>query len=435
VSHGELRVSGEEPGASDTASGVESAPGVEGVQLGARGEAQLGPSGAAEPLGSGGESLYERARTLFPGGSSRTTLFVAPHPPYARCGEGWCLIDVDGRELIDLHGDFSALVHGHAYPPVVSAATVALADGSAFGLPSAAEVELAEQLLGRLGWAQRVRFTGSGTEAVMAAVRATRAATGRSVVVRFERCYHGAWDALAQPNARGVPAGTRHDVATVPLGDREALCAALDEHDGKVACVLLDLMPNRAGLRPVERSFAELVREQTSRRGIALILDEIITFRMAFGGMEQLYGIEADIVTLGKLVGGGLPVGALAGRAELMDVFDPRRSDAVALAGTFSANPVSMRAGLAALQALGTAQIERIGMLGERLRAGLREYGYTVTGAGSLCKLHSDDMPALWRAAYREGVLIGADGLICVCTAMDEHVVDRALETFERVGG
>jgi glutamate-1-semialdehyde 2,1-aminomutase len=166
-----------------------------------------------------------------------------------------------------------------------------------------------------------------------------------------------------------------------------------------------------------------------------LILDEIITFRMAFGGMQQQYGIEADIVTLGKLIGGGLPVGALAGRPELMDVFDPQRADAVALAGTFSANPVSMRAGLATLAALDAKEIERIGALGERLRVGLRERGYMVSGAGSLCKLHAEDIHALWRAAYGEGVLIGADGLICVCTPMDEDVIDRALQAFERVGG
>jgi glutamate-1-semialdehyde 2,1-aminomutase len=383
---------------------------------------------------SGGD-LYERARACFPGGSSRTTLFVAPHPYYACRGEGWRLIDVDGRELIDLHGDFSALVHGHAFAPVVSAAAAALAEGSAFGLPTVAEVELAEHLTARVGWAQRLRFTGSGTEAVMAAVRAARAATGRDVVVRFERCYHGAWDALAQPGARGVPESACRDVVIAPLGDRDALLAALDEHEGKVACVLLDLMPNRAGLCPVGRSFAEFVREQTSRRGIALILDEIITFRMAPGGMQQQYGIEGDIVTLGKLIGGGLPVGALAGRPELMDVFDPRRADSVALAGTFSANPVSMRAGLAALRALDAPEIERIGALGERLRVGLRERGHTVTGAGSLCKLHSPDLAALWRAAYREGVLIGADGLACLCTPMNEQVVDRALEAFERAGG
>ncbi|MGC2374436.1 MAG: aminotransferase class III-fold pyridoxal phosphate-dependent enzyme, partial [Solirubrobacteraceae bacterium] len=139
------------------------------------------------------EELYERAQRRFPGGSSRTTLFVEPHPPYARRGEGWRLIDVDGHETIDLHGDYSALVHGHAYAPVVRAARGAISEGSAFGLPTTAEVELAEHLAARLGWAERWRFTGSGTEAAMAAVRAARAQTGRDGVVRFEGCYHGAW--------------------------------------------------------------------------------------------------------------------------------------------------------------------------------------------------------------------------------------------------
>ncbi len=379
-----------------------------------------------------GEGLYERARALFPGGSSRTTLFVAPHPPYVSRGEGWRLTDTDGHELIDLHCDFSALVHGHVFAPVLEAASAALAQGSAFGLPTAAEVELAEHLARRIGWAPRVRFTGSGTEAVMAAVRAARVATGRELVVRFEHCYHGGWDALAQPGARGVPLGTSQSAPVLPLGDAEAFCSLLDAHPGRVACVLLDLMPNRAGLHPVERSFAELVREQTRERGIALILDEVITFRMATGGMQELYGIEGDIVTLGKSIGGGLPVGALAGRAELMDVFDPHNPSAVGIAGTFSANPVSMRAGLAALQALDAPEIERIGALGERLRTGLRELAYTVAGAGSLAKLHSPDMPALWRSAYRSGVLIGADGLISVCTPMDEQTIDCALQAFER---
>jgi glutamate-1-semialdehyde 2,1-aminomutase len=382
-----------------------------------------------------GRELYERARRRFPGGASRTTLWVAPHPPYALEGEGWRVRDVDGHELIDLHGDYSALVHGNAFAPVVDAARRAIERGSAFGLPTGAEVELAERLAGRVQWAERWRFTGSGTEAVMAAVRAARAASGRERVVRFAGCYHGGWDALAQPEAAGVPDGVRDAVVTVPPGDGEALVSALDEHEGQLACVLLDLMPNRAGLQPVERAFAELVREQTNRRGIALILDEVITFRMATEGMQSLYGIEGDIVTLGKLIGGGLPVGALGGRAEWMDVFDPSRAGGVALAGTFAANPVSMSAGLAAVDALEGSQIERIGALGERLREGLRGLGYSVGGAGSLCKLRSGELPELWRRLYEQGVLIAADGLTCVSTAMDERTIERALEIFGAVAG
>jgi glutamate-1-semialdehyde 2,1-aminomutase len=377
-------------------------------------------------------SLSERAERLFPGGSSRTTLFVPPGPPYAARGEGWRLIDADGNELIDLHGNYTALVHGHAYPPVLAAAVDALADGASFGLPTAAEVELGELLAERLAWASRWRFASSGSEAVMAAVRAARAASGRSKVVRFEDCYHGAWDVLSRPNAAGVPASARLEVIDVPYGDGDAFTAALDGHEDAVACVLLDLMPNRAGLRPAERPFATLVREQTCRRGIALIVDEVITFRLGLGGMQARYDIEADMVTLGKLVGGGLPIGALGGRPEWMDVFDPHRPNAVAAAGTFAANPVSMRAGLAALKALDTAQIERIGVLGERLRGGLAALGFAVAGGGSLCKVHVADLSRLWRALYREGVLIGADGLISICTPMDDHIVERALSAFAR---
>jgi glutamate-1-semialdehyde 2,1-aminomutase len=380
-----------------------------------------------------GKELYERARRRFPGGSSRTTLWVSPHPPYAFQGEGWRVRDVDGHDLIDLHGDYSALVHGNAFAPIADAAHAALEGGSAFGLPTAAEVDMAECLAARVGWAERWRFTGSGTEAVMAAVRAARAVSGCELVVRFADCYHGGWDALAAPGARGVPEGVARGVLTLAFGDGEAFLKAMEEQGGKLACVLLDLMPNRAGLRPVERSFARLVRERTREQGVALIVDEVITFRMAPGGMQSLYGIEGDIVTLGKLIGGGLPVGALGGRAEWMDVFDPSREGSVALAGTFAANPVSMSAGLAALDALDAGAIERIGALGERLRDGLRVLGYEVTGAGSLCKLHASDLAGLWRGLYEEGVLVAADGLACVSTAMDEGVIERALELFGRV--
>jgi glutamate-1-semialdehyde 2,1-aminomutase len=391
---------------------------------------------ASIPLSASSERLYERADARFPGGASRTTLYVDPHTPYARRGEGWRLIDTDGHELVDLHGDYSALVHGHAFAPVLAAATRALAEGSAFGLPTAAEVELAEHLAERVGWAPRWRFAGSGTEAVMAAVRAARAATGRELVVRFAGCYHGAWDALADLDparpARGVPAGAKGAVVSVALGDGEGLLAALDRHEGQVACVLLDLMPNRAGLRPLERDFARLVRAETARRGVVLILDEVITFRMGAGGAGRLWGIEGDLVTLGKVIGGGLPIGALGGSPEVMDVFDPRRPDAVQAAGTFSANPVSMRAGLAALRALDGEAIARIDALGERLRAGLAEQGHEVTGRGSLLKLHSERLPELWWRLYREGVLIATTGLACVCTPMDDAVIDRVLAAFAR---
>ncbi len=382
-----------------------------------------------------GEALYERARARLPGGNSRSTVYVPPHPPYALRGEGWRLVDVDGHELVDLQGNYTALVHGHAFAPVVQAAAAALADGSAFGLPTAAEVELAECLARRLPAAERWRFASSGTEAVMMAVRAARAATGRDGLLRFADCYHGSWDAVLQPGARGVPAATQRDVVTLPFGDAQAFRAALEQHGERLACVLLDLMPNRAGLRPAEPAFAALVREETARRGVVLIVDEVITFRLAVGGAQETYGVEGDLVVLGKLIGGGFPIGAFGGRAELMDVFDPGRPDAVPHGGTFSANPVSLRAGLAALEALDAEAIAHIDALGERLRAGLNALGYTVTGRGSLLKVHAGDPVELWWRLYREGVLIAVGGLACVCTPMDEVVIERALGAFERARG
>jgi glutamate-1-semialdehyde 2,1-aminomutase len=380
------------------------------------------------------QRLYERALGSLPGGNSRSTLFVAPHPPYAERGEGCEVVDVDGHRVVDLQNNYTALVHGHAFVPVVEAAREALARGSAFGLPTDSEIELAECLVRRVGWARRWRFANSGTEAVMMAVRAARAATGRDGLVRFANCYHGSWDAVVRRGSHGVPATAQGDVLTLALGDGESFVAALDEHEGRLAAVLIDPMPNRAGLKPLDPSFVRLVRKETAQRGIVLVVDEVITFRLASGGLHSLYGVEGDLIVLGKMIGGGFPVGAVGGRAELMDVFDPHRPDAVAHGGTFSANPVTMRAGLAALEAFGTDEIDRIGALGDRLREGLRGRGWSVTGRGSLLQIGSQDPTRLWWRLYEAGVLIAGNGLVCVSTPMDEGTIERVLGAFERVG-
>ncbi|HXC45828.1 MAG TPA: aminotransferase class III-fold pyridoxal phosphate-dependent enzyme [Solirubrobacteraceae bacterium] len=380
------------------------------------------------------QELYERALLSLPGGNARSTLFVAPHPPYAARGEGCEVLDVDGHRAIDLQNNYTALVHGHAFAPVARAAMAALAQGSAFGLPTLSEVELAECLAARVGWAERWRFANSGTEAVMMAVRAARAATGRDGLLRFANCYHGSWDAVVRRGSHGVPAAAQHDVLTLELGDEQAFVGALEEHAGRIAAVLLDPMPNRAGLRPLEPSFVRLVRDQTERHGIALVLDEVITFRLAPGGLHTLYGIEGDLIALGKMIGGGFPVGAVGGRGGFMDVFDPRRPDAVAHGGTFSANPVTMRAGLAALEAFGSAEIDRVNALGERLRVGLRERGWSVSGQGSLLQIQAQDPTALWWRLYEAGVLIAGNGLMCISTPMDWQTIEKTLLAFDQVG-
>jgi len=292
---------------------------------------------------SSSDDLFARATAVMPGGNTRTTLFVAPHPPYAARGQGARLWDVDGHETLDLQANYASLVHGHRHPVVLAAMADALVDGVSFGLPTRADVELAEHLTARVPAMERLRFTSSGTEAVMMAIRTARAATGRDGVLRFAGSYHGTYDAALAGDAAGMTRGVRGDLVTVPVGDAGALRTALAAHGHRLACVIVDLMPNRAGLVPLEPAFVELLRSETAARGVLLVIDEIITFRLEHGGLMARYGVVPDLVCLGKIIGGGLPVGAFGGRAEVMDVLDPRGARPVAHGGTFSGNPVTTR--------------------------------------------------------------------------------------------
>jgi glutamate-1-semialdehyde 2,1-aminomutase len=383
--------------------------------------------------GATSDALYARALGALPGGNTRTTLFVAPHPPYALRGAGCLVVDEDGHELVDLQNNYTALIHGHAHPAVTAAAVQALQDGGSFGLPTRHEIALAGVLRDRVAAGERWRFANSGTEAVMIAIRVARAATGRDAILRFAGAYHGSYDAVVAADAPGVPAGVAADSLEVPFGDQAALLAALDAHGDRLAAVVLDAMPNRAGLRPAAPAFAARLREETERRGILLICDEVLTFRLARGGLHDTYGLRPDLVTLGKLIGGGLPVGAVGGAEAVMARFDPRRADAVGHGGTFSANPVTLRAGLAALEAWDDGEIARLNALGEGLRASLADQGWTVAGRGSLLRVHVPDPTALWWALYREGVLISVNGLACLSTPMDETVVEGVAAAFGRV--
>ncbi len=375
--------------------------------------------------------LFERARQVMPGGNTRTTLFIPPHPPYAARGAGFELTDVDGRRLIDLHSNYTSLVHGHAHPAVVAAAVDAVSDGTCFGLPAEPEIELAETLCARVRAVERIRFTNSGTEAVMMAIRAARAFTGRPGILRFAGAYHGTADAVASDTSPGVPERTSVDVHVVPFDDEQAFLAALAERGDELACVLLDLMPNRTGLRQASPAFAARVRAETARRGILLVVDEVITFRLSHGGLQERYSLSPDLVTFGKIIGGGFPIGAFGGRADVMAVFDPSRPTSVPHGGTFSANPVAMRAGRVALSLLDESEIERINALGDRLRAELVALPLEVVGRGSLLGITAvRDEPRLWWRLYEAGLLVAPIGLATVSTPMDEPVVDEIVERF-----
>jgi glutamate-1-semialdehyde 2,1-aminomutase len=408
------------------------------------------------------KALYERALTSLPGGNSRTTVFMTPYPIYATRGEGCRVWDVDGNELIDCINNFTSLIHGHAHSALIEAAIRQLALGSAFGLPTESEVDLAELLASRLPSVDQVRFANSGTEAVMTALKAARAFTGRPKIAKCEGAYHGSYDyaevsldptpaawgrnaPASVAYAKGTPENVLADVVTIPFNDIEGAVSLIREHGKELACVLVDPMPNRAGLAPAEKGYLEALRQVTREVGALLVFDEIITFRLGYCGAQGLWGIDPDLTTLGKIIGGGFPVGAIGGRAEVMAVFDPRHGKpALPHAGTFSANPVTMRAGLAAMQLLNNAAFARLDAMGEKVRAGINDAfrrsdlpGGAV-GLGSLLKIHFSSRPIRdYRSAYmtekeirrqavfnlgllNRGVLAAGYGLMALSTPMTD---------------
>jgi len=359
------------------------------------------------------ESLFARARKVLAGGVSRNTVLRGPHPPYADYGRGCRITDLDGISRIDFSNNMASLIHGHAFPPIIEAVTAQLQRGSAFMMATEAEVRYAEHLASRTAAFERLRFVNSGTEALMAALKAARAFTNRAKVAKVEGAYHGGydyaevsqepkpenWGSIDHPNSvpltHGSPQSALQDVLIMPANDVDRAIAILDAHRSEVACVLLDLMPHRAGLRPADPAFIAAIREWTARHGALLVLDEVITFRTEVGGMQQRYGLKADLTALGKIIGGGFPVGAIAGRADVMDVMNPQASKLLyPLSGTFSANPVTMTAGLAAMQHYDAAAVARLNALAERAMHGIREaIGRTnaqacVTGTGSMFRVH-----------------------------------------------
>lgn len=374
------------------------------------------------------QELYAEARRVLPGGNTRATLFLPPSAPYAACGEGSRLVDEDGHETIDCNNNYTALIHGHRYTPVIEAARCALEKGTAFGLPTRSEIILAQELKVRLPLIDQWRFCNSGTEAVMQAMRIARAATGRDLIVRFTGSYHGTSDSVVDPASLGIPASISDSVISIPVGDEIAFEEMFQGNAPRLAAVLVDFMPNRVGLQPLDYSFVKLLRQRTKEAGALLIADEVITFRMGYGGMQTLLDVQPDLTTLGKMIGGGFPVGAVGGTEEVMAVTDLTKQGGVSLGGTFSANPVSMEAGLAALTAFGEQSILELNRKGEMLREMLHEAGIRNSGAGSLTRIFPNDMNTAWWTAYRAGVLMGTNGLIALSTAMDDGDISLIYE-------
>lgn len=415
--------------------------------------------------------LFRQAREVLPGGVSRNTLLREPHPLYAAGGSGCRVTDVDGVERIDLANNMASLIHGHAHPAIVEAVTAQLRHGTAFTMATEIEILFARDLCGRSPGFDKVRFMNSGTEAVMAALKAARAFTSRPKIAKVEGSYHGAYDyaevsqapspdswggrsrPLSIPLAKGTPEGVLRDVVVLPFNDPEAATALLDQYGKEIACVLLDPLPHRAGLIPAKSEFVLALRDWTERNGALLVFDEVITFRSEVGGMQARFEVQPDLTTLGKIVGGGFPVGVLAGKNEVMAVF-AAGEEGVRLphAGTFSANPVTMTAGRTAMALFEAAAVERLNRLGDLARERIREAisladaPASVTGAGSLFRIHfKPDPPEDYRssfptaqeqralkrfidALYDAGIMLIHTGAGALSTPMGETEIDRLAE-------
>ena len=308
------------------------------------------------------EKLWQEALRLMPGGVNspvRAFRGVGGTPFFTQRAKGSRLWDVDGNEYIDYVCSWGPMILGHAHPKVVRAVQEAARDGTSFGTPNPREVRLARLVCESFPSIEKVRFVNSGTEATMSAIRLARGFTKRDKIVKFEGCYHGHADALLVkagsgaatfdvPDSAGVPAGFARNTLTLPLNDLTAL-GAVPWH--KIACAIIEPIPANMGLIPLKIAFLQKLRKLTLDNDALLIFDEVISgFRVARGGAQELYGIQADLTTLGKIIGGGLPVGAFGGRAEIMDMLAP--NGPVYQAGTLSGNPVAMAAGIATLEEL-----------------------------------------------------------------------------------
>ncbi|MBN1443787.1 MAG: glutamate-1-semialdehyde 2,1-aminomutase [Planctomycetes bacterium] len=329
--------------------------------------------------------LFQRARALIPGGvNSPVRAFgaVGGTPLFFREGRGSRLIDVEGREYIDLVGSWGPLILGHAHPDVVEAVTAAARCGTSFGAPTRAEVELAEEIVGRMPSVEMVRLVSSGTEAAMSAARLARGFTGRDRTIKFAGCYHGHFDAFliqagsgaltfGVPSSPGVPAAVASTTFLAAYNDLGGVEELFERHGSEIASVIVEPVAGNMGTVPPAAGFLEGLREVTARYGAILIFDEVMTgFRVARGGAQERYGVMPDLTVMGKVVGGGLPLGAFGGRAEILRQLAPEGP--VYQAGTLSGNPLATAAGLATLRALGGDGVyQDLEAKGERLQAGL----------------------------------------------------------------
>jgi glutamate-1-semialdehyde 2,1-aminomutase len=414
-----------------------------------------------------------RAKHRFPGGDTRTATFYQPYPAYMVKGQGCLLYDVDGNQYIDMLSNYTSLIHGHAHPKIMEAVRAQLENGSVFG--SATEIQYihAEHLCARVPSLEQMRYGNSGTEGTLFAMRAARAFSGKEMFIKMDGGYHGSHDFIevnvfpgsgTEPGAAGLPArhvepsaplSVLNDILVVPFNDLDAVEILLKKYEDKIAAVILEPMLGALGMVTPQDGYLKGLRELTESYGVLLIFDEVITFRISTGGIQKSEGVTPDLTAMGKIIGGGFPVGAFGGRKDIMALFDPNRPNAVFHSGTFNGTDIIMAAGLVTLELYDQTAVDQVNALGEKLRNGVNQafkkadITGQATGLGSLAQIHwrpgeitnalesvegfflAGELPKfLHLELMNRGFYCAKRGMLVISTAMDETIVDKFLEEF-----
>ena len=416
--------------------------------------------------------LQEEASDYLPGGSSRGTAFFAPYPTFVDHGEGLHVYDVDGNRYLDFMINATSLILGHAHPDIVRALQEQAARGTAFSGPTEAQIRMARLLCDRVPSVDSIRFTNSGTEGTMMAIRAARAFTGRHKIAKIEGGYHGAHEYVSVsvypaadkldpdettpiPEHPGQPPSIAEDVFVLPFNDLETSERVLRQHRGEISCVIMEPIVSHFGYLPARLDYLQGMRKLTEELDMVLIFDEVQSLRLAPGGAQEAFGVIPDMTTFGKIIGGGMAVGAFGGRRDIMDQFDPTRGAPLAHAGTFNANPMTMVAGEVVMNHLTPEVYDRMNALGEVLRRKLRavfgelDVDAQVTGVGSMFGIHftaeeivdyrdvvhSDHtmQKAVFTGLLNEGVLLQTACHGALNTLTTDAEVDELVDAITRV--
>ena len=417
---------------------------------------------------------FLEGREYLPGADSRSPLFYPPYPVVLKEGNGCWLLDVDDNELLDFTGNHTSLILGYKNPQILDAVRRQLEKGTAFPGVTAPQVRLAKLLCQRVPSFERVRFTNSGTEAVMNAIRAARAFTGRHKIAKIEGGYNGSWDdvmvsthpsgeqagyvlrPVAAPASLGLTPESVDNVVVLPFNEVEGAVRLIEQQGEHLAAVIVEPVLGSAGMIPIEQGYLDMVREMTERLGILLVFDEVVSFRVAYGGAQEHYGVSPDLTCLGKLIGGGFPLGVFGGRSDIMAMFDPSRGrPGIPHPGSYNANPISLVAGATTLELLTDEAIRLLNFRGESLRHRVRTafeeagLGAQVTGIGSLFAIHLTSQPVrsyrdtmrsdadlrhrIFLGLFKEGVLIDPRGVGCISATIGEAEIDRFVDALRTV--